>query len=244
MNVEAIDFGQYRQIVVFTGAGVSAASGLPTYRGAGGIWGEVDVQQHATAAAIEVRPAVVWEFFARMRSLVASASPNAAHHAVSGVEARLSSGQSLTVLTQNVDGLHGVAGSRRVIEVHGTLRRSRCTRCEYSRAEDLAAISYECPSCPSCTAHMRPDVVLFDEPFPVDVEWEAKKALRDCDLFVAVGTSGTVSPASNFVRSAEYAGARTIYVNLEPMIPTNPAFQEVYLGRAEEILPRLFGSSQ
>ncbi len=244
MNVEAIDFGQYRQIVVLTGAGVSAASGLPTYRGAGGIWAEVDVQKHATAAAIEVQPAVVWEFFARMRSLVTSASPNAAHHAVSDVEAQLSSGQSLTVLTQNVDGLHGVAGSRRVIEVHGTLRRSRCTRCHYSRAEDLTVISYECPSCPSCTAHMRPDVVLFDEPFPVDAEWEAKKALRDCDLFVAVGTSGTVSPASNFVRSAEYAGARTIYINLEPMIPTNPAFQEVYLGRAEEILPRLFGRSQ
>jgi NAD-dependent deacetylase len=90
---------------------------------------------------------------------------------------------------------------------------------------------------------MRPAVVLFDEPLPVDAEWEAKKSLRDCDLFIAVGTSGTVTPASNFVRAAEYAGARTIYVNLEPMSPNNPAFQEVLLGRADELLPRLLGDA-
>ena len=87
---------------------------------------------------------------------------------------------------------------------------------------------------------MRPAVILFDEPFPVDAEWESKKALRDCDLFLAVGTSGSVSPASNFVRAAEYAGARTVYVNLERMTPPNPAFHEVLLGRAEDLLPRLF----
>jgi NAD-dependent deacetylase len=88
---------------------------------------------------------------------------------------------------------------------------------------------------------MRPDVVLFDEALTVDSEWESKKALRECDLFLAVGTSGTVSPASNFVRAADYAGARTIYVNLEPMKPPNPAFRESYLGRAEELLPVLLG---
>jgi len=90
---------------------------------------------------------------------------------------------------------------------------------------------------------MRPAVVLFHEALPVDAEWNSKKSLRDCDLFLAVGTSGTVSPASNFVRAAAYAGARTIFVNLEPMTPHNPAFQEVILGRAEDILPRLFAAS-
>ena len=90
---------------------------------------------------------------------------------------------------------------------------------------------------------MRPAVVLFDEALPVDAEWSAKKSLRDCNLFLAVGTSGTVSPASNFVRAAEYAGARTIFVNLEPMTPHNPAFREVHLGRAEQLLPVLFGVS-
>jgi NAD-dependent deacetylase len=90
---------------------------------------------------------------------------------------------------------------------------------------------------------LRPAVVLFDEPLPVDAEWSSKKALRDCDLFLAVGTSGTVSPASNFVRAAEYAGARTVFVNLEPMTPHNPAFHEVVLGRAEELLPMLLAPS-
>jgi NAD-dependent deacetylase len=91
---------------------------------------------------------------------------------------------------------------------------------------------------------MRPAVVLFDEPLSVDAEWESQKCLRDCDLFLAVGTSGTVSPASNFVRAAEYAGARTLYVNLEPMTPHNPAFRELLLGRAEEILPKLLGDGR
>jgi NAD-dependent deacetylase len=242
LSVEGIDVRQYRRIEILTGAGVSAASGLPTYRGVGGVWNEVDVAECATAAAVASRPTVVWEFFSRMRALVASVAPNAAHYAISAIEGRLTSGQSLTVLTQNIDGLHGLAGSRRVVELHGTLHRSRCTHCEYSRAEDLANSPAQCPACPECAALMRPDVVLFDEPFPVDAEWESKLALRDCDLFVAVGTSGTVSPASNFVRSAEYAGARTIYVNLDPMRPPNPAFREVHLGRAEEVLPSLLGS--
>jgi NAD-dependent deacetylase len=236
-----IELSKYQRIVVLTGAGVSVASGLPTYRGAGGLWKEVDVERHATAAAVEADPARVWEFFSGIRALVAAAKPNAAHIAIARAESKLKKNQQLTVLTQNVDGLHSVAGSNRVVELHGTLRRSRCTGCSYSRDEDLATAPLKCPMCPACGGHMRLDVVLFDEPLPVDSEWESKKALRDCDLFLAVGTSGTVSPASNFARAAEYAGARTVYVNLEPMDPPNPAFQESYFGRAEELLPALLG---
>ena len=236
-----IRLADYEQIVILTGAGVSAASGLPTYRGAGGLWDKVDVGRHATAAAIEADPARVWEFFAEVRAQVAAARPNAAHLAIAEAEARLVETKSLTVLTQNVDGLHRLAGSRRVIELHGTLRRSRCTQCDYSRAEDLSTCPSKCPRCPACSAHLRPAVVLFDEPLPVDEEWGSKKALRNCDLFIAVGTSGTVSPASNFVRAAEFAGARTVYVNLEPMRPANPAFREVHLGQAEDLLPQLLG---
>jgi len=95
------------------------------------------------------------------------------------------------------------------------------------------------PLCPRCDSVLRPDIVLFGEPIPLDAGWKVKMALRDCDLFLAIGTSGLVAPAANFVRSAEYAGARTVYVNLEPLDPPNPAFQEVYLGRAEELLPKL-----
>lgn len=94
--------------------------------------------------------------------------------------------------------------------------------------------------CPICGSLLRPDVVLFDEPLPVHEEWLAKKALRDCDLFMAIGTSGTVSPVSNYVRSADYAGARTILINLEPMKPKNPYFQEEYLGLAAELVPFFF----
>lgn len=239
--VPAIELSKYQRIVLLTGAGVSVASGLPTYRGAGGLWKTVDVEQHATAAAIEGDPARVWEFFSEVRSLLATAKPNAAHVSIARAASQLRKDQQLTVLTQNVDGLHGIAGAQRVVELHGSLRRSRCTRCTYGRAEDLATTPAKCPMCPDCGAHIRPDVILFDEPLPVDAEWESKKALRDCDLFLAVGTSGTVSPASNFVRAAEYARARTVYVNLEPMRPANPAFQESYLGRAEELLPVLLG---
>lgn len=238
-----LELAQFKQIVIMTGAGVSVASGLPTYRGVGGIWGTVDVGSHATAAAIATDPGKVWSFFSGIRHQIAGARPNAGHLAIARAEARLRPDQSMTVLTQNVDGLHTVAGSKRVVELHGTLRQSRCTGCDYARAEDLAASPRECPSCPSCRAPMRPAVVLFHEALPVDAEWNSKKSLRDCDLFLAVGTSGTVSPASNFVRAAAYAGARTIFVNLEPMTPHNPAFQEVILGRAEDILPRLFAAS-
>jgi NAD-dependent deacetylase len=238
-EVPTIDLRNYRQIVIMTGAGISAASGLPTYRGIGGLWNKVDVDSHATAASMEADPERVWRFFSEIRAQIARAVPNAAHIAVARAEALLRQDQRLTVLTQNVDGLHSLAGSTNVVELHGTLRRSRCTCCDYARAEDLASSPATCPRCPICSAHMRPSVVLFDEPLPVDAEWSSKKSLRDCDLFLAVGTSGTVSPASNFVRAAEYEGARTIYVNLEAMTPKNPAFGEVFLGRAEELLPVL-----
>lgn len=238
-----IDLSAYRQIVVLTGAGVSVGSGLPTYRGKGGLWVASSVDQFATAAAMKADPASVWAFFASIRTQVSAATPNAAHLALARAEASLTSEQRLVVLTQNVDGLHALAGSHNVVELHGTLRRSRCTSCEYVRDEDLAASPSACPACPRCRAALRPDIVLFDEPLSVDSEWASKQALRACDLFLAVGTSGTVSPASNFVRSAEYAGARTIYVNLEPMAPPNPAFHETILGLAEVVLPQLFGVS-
>jgi NAD-dependent deacetylase len=242
-NRALIDLSSYRRIVILTGAGISAGSGLPTYRGAGGVWEEVDVESHATAAAVEANPARVWEFFAGIRAQLAAALPNPGHLALARAEQRLRPDQRMTVLTQNVDGLHSLAGSKHVVELHGSLRRSRCTRCHFERAEHPAAASSSCPACPSCGAPLRPSVVLFDEMLPADAEWESKKALRDCDLFIAVGTSGTVAPASNFVRSAQYAGARTVYLNLEPMTPRNAAFREVHLGRAEELLPRLFGEA-
>jgi NAD-dependent deacetylase len=241
-TLRPLELGSYPNIVVFTGAGISVASGLPTYRGVGGIWERDDVETHATAAALAADPHRVWAFFTQARRQIAEAKPSAGHLAIARAEEHLRRGQTLTVITQNVDGLHSLAGSKKVVELHGTLRRSRCMRCDHSRDEELETSPEVCPACPSCGAPMRPAVVLFDEMLPVDAERSAKKALHDCDLFIGVGTSGTVAPASNFVRAAEYAGARTIYVNLEPMAPHNPSFHVVHLGRAEEVLPILLGA--
>ena len=236
-----INLARYREIVILTGAGVSVASGLPTYRGTGGLWTTTNGIEFANAAALAKSPEQVWAFFAQIRAEIGRAVPNEAHRAIAQAETRLEPSQRLTVLTQNVDGLHAISGTRRVVELHGSLRRSRCTKCDYSQDEDLSSIAATCPSCAACGATMRPDVVLFDEPLSVEAERGAKVALRTCDLFIAVGTSGTVSPASNYVRAAEYVGARTIYVNLEPMTPANPAFREVCLGPAEILLPKLLG---
>lgn len=241
-----IDWTAYSKIVVLTGAGISVASGLRPYRGPGGLWEEQDVGEIADRAALERDPERVWAFFAAARREVGAAEPNTAHVALARLEAALRADQAFVILTQNIDRLHQRAGSQRVVELHGTLYRSRCTSacCGYSRDEYLvgAAVEEVCPACPACGAPLRPDVVLFNEPLPVDAEREAKRSLRDCDLFLAIGSSGTVSPASNFVRSAEYEGARTILVNLEPMRPRNPAFQEEVLGRAELVVPELVGS--
>lgn len=236
MDLPEIAWDRYRNIVVLTGAGISVASGLRPYRGPGGLWAEVDVAALSSAAALRADPRRVWAFHAEAARAVAAAEPNAAHVALARLEARLGTGQSLLVITQNVDGLHQRAGSRAVVELHGSLARARCSA---ECGETAAMTTAECPACGRCGAPMRADVVLFDEPMPVEPEWRCKRALRDCDLFVAVGTSGTVTPAANFVRSAKYAGARTISVNREAMSPRHPDFDEEVLGRAEDLLPRL-----
>jgi NAD-dependent deacetylase len=238
-----VDWSAYSRVVVLTGAGVSVASGLRPYRGPGGLWTEVEASGVADAAALRDRPAEVWRFFATARAAVMAAQPNAAHLALVRLEERVTSrGGLFTLITQNVDSLHQRAGSRAVLEIHGTLARSRCTRdaCAQPAFAD-SRVDESCPPCPRCGQLLRPDVVLFGEPLPVEAEHLAKHALRDCDLFMAVGTSGTVTPAASFVRWAEVNGARTLLLNLEPMSPPNPAFQQEMLGRAEELLPRLIG---
>ena len=243
--IPTIPFRRYERVVVLTGAGISVASGLPTFRGPGGLWERPGASGAATVGHFEVDPAGVWALFGDMRRLAARANPNQAHAALAALEAQARArGTSFVVLTQNVDGLHQRAGSREVVEVHGSLFR---TKCSSPRCTSLAFAEHEpprepAPRCTVCSAPLRPDVVLFDEPMPAKPEWDAKRALRDCDLFVAIGTSGTVSPASSFVRSAAYAGARTVLVNLEPMSVPHPDFHEEILGRAEQILPMMVDS--
>ena len=156
-------------------------------------------------------------------------------------EAALAPHQEFLLVTQNVDALHQRAGSKNVVELHGNIMQTRCSNpsCTLQPYRDEQSHLDKAPSCPMCGSVLRPDVVLFGEEIPALTSWTVKRALRDCDLFLAIGTSGLVTPAANYVRSAEYAGARTILVNLEPMTMPNPAFKEQYLGPAEEVLPNL-----
>jgi NAD-dependent deacetylase len=236
-----LDPTQYSRIVILTGAGISAGSGLRTYRGPDGVWEEHEVEKYGHAEALTSRPEETWRLFGGMRQPVLDAMPNAAHRALAQWEASLAPHQAFLLVTQNVDGLHQRAGSKQVVELHGNIMYTRCCNaaCGLARYRDEASHREKVPTCPTCGAVLRPDVVLFGEEIPALPSWTVKRALRDCDLFIAVGTSGLVTPAANYVRGAEYAGARTILVNLEPMAKPNPAFQEQVLGPAETVLPEL-----
>ncbi|MGO8670523.1 MAG: SIR2 family NAD-dependent protein deacylase [Capsulimonadaceae bacterium] len=228
----------YSRIVILTGAGVSAASGLPTFRGKNGLLTD-DVAWLSDAHNLPDSLPQVWQFYGRLRTPIRDAKPNAAHAAVAELQQRRQAG-AVTVITQNIDGLHQRAGCVDVVEMHGSLLRTRCTgeSCPSDPFEDWRTPDMP-PPCTICGCPLRLDVVLFNEEIPALADWTARRALRECDLFIATGTSGTVWPAANFVNSAAYAGARTVFVNKDPMEPPNPAFQEEYIGPAEELLPVL-----
>jgi len=236
-----INTSRYKNIVMLTGAGVSAGSGLRTYRGPDGVWEEHKVEEYGNIQTLIEHPERTWQLFGGMRAPVQAAVPNAAHYALARLENSLRPEQRFLLVTQNVDRLHQRAGSRNVVELHGNVSFTRCTNeaCDLEPFVDDKDHAHAVPKCPKCSSALRPHIVLFGEAIPPMSSWPVKKALRDCDLFIAIGTSGVVSPASNYVRSAKYAGARTVYVNLEPLSPKNPAFNEEYLGKAEEILPNL-----
>jgi NAD-dependent deacetylase len=243
--LQSINFSHYRKIVVLTGAGISVASGIRPFRGQGGLWNEINPLEYADRSILETNPAAIWELDGSLRRQLETAQPNSAHIKLAEFEAQLSPDQQFTLITQNIDGLHQCAGSRNVNEIHGSVHRTRCSNLNCSLMPYLDSDPHDdaLPFCQLCGSLLRTDTVLFGEHLPVKEGWLAKRALRDCDLFIAIGTSGTVSPASDFVRSADYAGARTILINLEPMEPKNPYFKEEYLGYAEELVPLLFDAT-
>ena len=229
-----MDLGRYRQIVVLTGAGISHSAGLPTYRGPGGLWTDPRLAELSEAEALRTRRAEVSDLFWSFRRALATVAPTPAHRALAAFEAQLPGDARMTVITQNIDGLHQAAGSRRVCEYHGSLVRWRCDRCRVELVPD----DVEPPV--HCGERMRPALVLFGEPIPVAAEHAAKQALRACDLFVAIGTSGTVAPASSFVRWAELNDARRILLNLEIYDGARALFTECHAGPADELVPRWF----
>jgi NAD-dependent deacetylase len=188
--LDAIRGRRPKRVVVFTGAGVSAESGIPTFRGAGGLWRDFRPEDLATPEAFAREPGLVWEWYEWRRGLVRSAQPNAAHRAIAKLADAI-------VVTQNVDGLHSRAGAREVIELHGSIFRVRCTRDASTR--DASAPFDDVPPRCQCGAILRPDVVWFGEALP-SLEWErATQAIRGADLLLVIGTSGVVYPAAGLV---------------------------------------------
>ncbi len=231
----------YKNIIFLTGAGISVASGLNTYRGINSSKSNDDIAYLGHVDRLADDPLSLWNFYLPLKEQIIQSSFNAAHQFIAKIEDSLTPDQSCCVITQNVDGYHQKAGSKNVIELHGNLQRSRCTNPKCISQPFTDHNMYDAvPPCKECGSPLRPDIVLFGEQLPLDAEWKSKHTMRGCDLFVAVGTSGTVSPASNFVRSADFEGARTVLLNLEPMKHPNPYFKEEYLGEAVTLLPQIF----
>jgi NAD-dependent deacetylase len=222
------------RIVVLTGAGISKESGLDTFRDADGIWAKVRLEDVATPEAFARDPARVQAFYnARRRSLCnGNVTPNAAHRALADLERRFP-GEVLLV-TQNIDDLHDRAGSRNLIHMHGELLKARCDRCEEVREwRDDIDVDVRSPCC-GARGRLRPHVVWFGE-MPLEMD-RIYSALAACDLFVSIGTSGSVYPAAGFVREARAAGARTVELNLEPS-DGHSLFAERRYGPATEVVP-------
>jgi NAD-dependent deacetylase len=219
-------------IVILTGAGISAESGLATFRGPDGLWEGHRVEDVATPEAFERNPALVQRFYDLRRAQLGQVEPNAAHRALARLDAEWAGG--LLIVTQNVDDLHERAGARRLLHMHGELRSAWCLACD-ARTYWEGDLSGD-PPCPSCRAAggLRPDIVWFGE-MPYDME-RIDAAVRDADLFVSIGTSGAVYPAAGFVQTARYCGARTLEMNLEPSLGS-VYFAETRTGPASSLVP-------
>lgn len=224
------------RVAVLTGAGISAESGIPTFREAlTGLWEQFDPEELATPEAFVRQPKMVWDWYAERRSGIRQASPNPGHLALAEIERRV---PVFSLFTQNVDGLHQAAGNRNVYELHGNIQRVRCSR------ESIVVDRWEengqtPPPCPVCGAPLRPDVVWFGELLPVDALEAAWSAARQCDLFLSVGTSNLVEPAASLPWQAHRAGATVVVVN-----PTMEGQREGVgirhlTGRAGDLLPAL-----
>lgn len=223
-----------RRVTVLTGAGISAESGLATFRDSGGLWEKHRVEDVATPEAFARDPAFVWRFYNARRKAGAAAALNPGHLALARFERQV---QSVVILTQNVDGLHQRAGSSKVVELHGSLWRARCMECRRAFT-DLPVELPLPPYCAACQGLLRPDIVWFGEALDPEVLGAAATALRDCDLFLVVGTSAQVQPAASFAFAAVERGIVVIEVNKEPTALSRLATVSLQ-GQAGEILPSL-----
>ncbi|MFB3921813.1 MAG: NAD-dependent deacetylase [Terriglobia bacterium] len=226
-----------RSVAALTGAGISAESGVPTFRGAGGLWKNYDPQQLATPEAFARDPRLVWEWYDWRRGLIAKAEPNAGHRSLVELERRISERGSFTLITQNVDGLHDRSGSRNIVKLHGDIWILRCVVCGEEIQNEQVPLPEIPPRC-KCGALMRPGVVWFGEGLPQD-EWSrAEEASRHARVFMVIGTSAVVYPAAGLAAIARDAGAKLAVINPEST-PVDSYADFVLPGKAGEILPRL-----
>jgi NAD-dependent deacetylase len=225
------------QIVILTGAGISAESGIQTFRDAGGLWEGHPVEQVATPEGFTADPALVHRFYNLRRAALSAVVPNAAHKALSDLQARFAG--KVTLITQNVDDLHERGGSKNVVHMHGELLSAFCTACDHRwRQETDLTTQTSCPACRT-EGSPRPDIVWFGEmPYQMDL---IERALKRCDLFVSIGTSGAVYPAAGFVQLAHFQGAQTLELNLEPS-QGSAFFSETRHGPATKLVPEWVNS--
>jgi NAD-dependent deacetylase len=227
----------YRRIVILTGAGISAESGIATFRDKDGLWAKHDISEVATPEAYARNPAKVLDFYNMRRRGVIDVAPNAAHRALARLERdwpHTVLGGDVLVVTQNIDPLHERAGTQNLVHMHGELLKAWCRACDgkHDWHDDLS-LQTACPAC-AAAGRMRPDIVWFGEmPYAMA---RIEDALSKADLFVSIGTSGNVYPAAGFVRGARMAGAFTVEINLEPSEGTN-LFHEHLHGPASALVP-------
>jgi len=230
-------FAEAQRVLVLTGAGVSAESGVPTFRGGGNtaVWKGMPFEIISSAGMLERDLSAVWQWFNYRRERLEKLRPNAAHEAMADWQGRF---KNFSLVTQNIDGLHQAAGSRDVIELHGSLWRARCFDCGGRHHLRELRLDHDVPVCPDCGGHMRPDVVLFGEMLPPGTFERAAHEAEQCELCFVVGTSAVVYPAASIPEIARAAGAYIVEVNPETT-PLSELCNEVLMGKAGEILPMI-----
>ncbi len=227
---------QAQSVTVLTGAGISADSGVPTFRGKDGLWRSFRAEDLATPEAFAKNPQLVWEWYDWRRELIASKSPNPGHHALAEMENRC---PRFTLITQNVDGLHEQSGSRNILEIHGNIWKARCTVCKQvseNREVPISILPY-CSS-PKCGALLRPHIVWFGESLAEKEIQDSMTALQSCDVMLVVGTSGVVQPAASFAGIAKSCGAFVVEINTDPSTQST-LLDQVLRGKASDVLPKL-----